>query len=233
MACSAGLARAITLGLALAVMGLLPVERRFVPSRSFLSSARQMLQHLGNPALVATYGVGFGVLFTFIATFTYVSFHLAGPPFQLSASALGALFVVYLGGAIVAPMTGRAVVRFGRRPLILATLALWIGGLLLTLEPSLLAIVAGLGISASCGFLCQSVSTSFVALSAPKGASSAVGLYVTSYYAGGSLGAVLPGLLWDRAGWPGCVGMVIFMLVSMAAIVGRFWAASDRPKSQT
>ena len=43
---------------------------------------------------------------------------------------------------------GRAVARFGRRTLILGTIAVWICGALLTLVPSLWAIIAGLAIAA-------------------------------------------------------------------------------------
>ncbi len=216
---------ALTLLLALGVAALLEQERRFVRSQNLAASARQMLRHFRNPRLAATYAIGFGVLFTFIASFTYVNFYLAAPPFRLSATALGLIFVVYLGGSAIAPLTGRAVARFGRRPLVLAAIGLWIGGMLLTLVPWLPAIVVGLAISATCGFLCQSVSTSFVALAAERGHSSAVGLYVTWYYIGGSVGGALPGLIWNRTGWPGCVAMVVAVLVLMAAMVWRFWRA--------
>ena len=213
----------ITLLLAASVAVLLEPERRFVRSQNLLASAHQALRHFRNLPLVATYAIGFGVLFTFIASFTYVNFYLAAPPFRLSASALGLLFIVYLGGSAVTPWTGRAVARFGRRSLIMTAIAVWIGGLLLTLVPSLPAIVAGLAISATCGFLCQSVSTSFVALSSEHGHSSAVGLYVTWYYIGGSVGGALPGLFWSQTGWPGCVALVALVLALMAALVWRFW----------
>ena len=215
----------VTLALASGVAALLETERRFVRSQDLRTAARQMLQHFRNPPLLATDAIGFGVLFTFIATFTYVNFYLAAPPFRLSATALGLIFLVYLGGSAVAPLTGRAVARFGRRPLVLCAIALWAGGLALTLVPWLPAIIAGLAIGATCGFLCQTVSTSFVALTAERGHSSAVGLYVTWYYVGGSVGGALPGLIWEKAGWPGCVAMVVAVLVLMAAIVWRFWRA--------
>jgi MFS transporter, YNFM family, putative membrane transport protein len=216
----------LTLLLAIAVALLLAEEQRFVRTPSLGRSALQMLQHVRNPTLVATYTIGFGVLFTFIATFTYVNFHLAGPPYNLSATALGAIFVVYLGGSVAAPMAGRAVAQFGRRPLVLLVVIFWIAGLLLTLLPSLAVIVAGLAISATCGFMCQTLSTSYVGLCARAGASSAVGLYVTWYYVGGSVGGALPGAVWSRAGWPGCVGLVIVVLLLIALLAWRFW---DRP----
>ena len=69
---------------AVVVAVLLPRERKFVRSEGLLASARQMLRHFRNPQLLATYAVGFGVLFNFICTFTYISFRLAAPPYNLS-----------------------------------------------------------------------------------------------------------------------------------------------------
>ena len=89
-------------------------------SEGLAASARQMLRHLRNPQLLATYAIGFGTLFNFIAVFTYVSFHLAAPPYQFSSTLLGAIFVTYLVGTVVAPMTGWAIARLGRRRLIIA-----------------------------------------------------------------------------------------------------------------
>ncbi len=59
-----------------------------------------MAGHLRNPQLVAAYTVGSCVLFSQTAMFTYVAFHLAAPPFSLSAGLIGSIFVVYLIGAV-------------------------------------------------------------------------------------------------------------------------------------
>ena len=77
---SFGAVALITLVGAIIVTIALPRERRFVRSGGFAASAKQMIAHLGNPRLLAIYAVGFGVLFNFIATFTYESFHLAAAP---------------------------------------------------------------------------------------------------------------------------------------------------------
>lgn len=214
---------ALTAMCAIIVILLLPSERQFVRAASIAASARQMLRHLANAKLLAVYAVGFGVLFNFIALFTYVSFHLAGPPFYLSASAIGAIFLVYLFGSAATPLLGRAVARFGRRHFLTAVIALWACGVLLTLLPSVTAIIGGLAIAAACGFLCQASSTSLVAITAQQGPSSAVGLYVTSFYLGGSVGAAAAGLAWTFAGWPGCVATILVMLAIIAAIVWTGW----------
>jgi MFS transporter, YNFM family, putative membrane transport protein len=54
-----------------------------------------------------------------------------------------------------------------------------------------------------------------------------VGLYVTCFYSGGSMGAFLPGLTWASAGWPSVVAMLIAMQVIMGVIVGLTWTQGN------
>ena len=203
---------------AIAVALLLPREKGFVRSEGLGASARQMLRHLKNPQLLATFGIGFGVLFNFIAVFTYVSFHLAAPPYNFSSTLLGAIFVTYLVGTVVSPMTGRMMARLGRRHFTLAVIAAWVFGVVLMLAPPVAAIIVGLVFCAACGMQCQTIATGYVTTIAKEGRSSAVGLYVTSFYVGGSMGAFLPGLAWNSGGWPACIAMVVAMLAAMAMI---------------
>ena len=85
------------------------------------------------------------------------------------------------------------------------------------------AILCGLAIAAGCGFVTQATSTSSVALTAASGRTAAIGLYATCFYAGGGIGATLPGLTWNAAGWPGCVAMVIVMQFLMASVIWFGW----------
>src|SRR5215831_18075753 len=126
----------LSLAGALIVVLLLPKEKGFIRSPGLFASAQQMLRHLKNPQLLATYGIGFGVLFNFIAVFTYVSFHLAAPPYRFSSTLLGLLFVTYLAGTVIAPATGWMMTRLGRRRFMLAVIAVWAVGALLMLLPT-------------------------------------------------------------------------------------------------
>jgi predicted MFS family arabinose efflux permease len=114
--------------------------------------------------------------------------------------------------------------RLGRRRFMLAVIAVWAIGALLTLAPPIAAIIGGLVLCAACGMLCQTLSTGYVAAVAHEGRSSAVGLYVTSFYMGGSMGAVLPGLAWSSGGWPACIAMAVAMLSLMALIAALAYA---------
>jgi MFS family permease len=136
---------------------------------------------------------------------------------------LGAVFAVYLVGVVTASAVGWAIGRWGRRPFVLGVIALWVGGILLTLIPSLIAIIVGLIICAGCGLMCQAVSTGHITSTATEGRSSAVGLYVTCFYIGGGVGGFLPGLAFSTYGWPSTVAMMIAVLAIMAFIVATFW----------
>lgn len=65
-----------------AIWAWLPAGRKVEHQKKRPSTARAMLRHVRNPRLLATYAVGFCVLFTLLATFNYVNFYLAAPPFR-------------------------------------------------------------------------------------------------------------------------------------------------------
>lgn len=222
----------LTLAGAIAMMMLLPREKKFVRSDGLIASGRQMLQHFRNGQLLATYAVGFGVLFCFVLTFTYINFRLAAPPYNLSPTWLGAIFVVYLVGSSLTPLAGRGVNRFGRRHFMIPVIFIWMAGLLLTLATPLWLVLLGLVICAACGLMCQTVSTGFVTVTAKVGRSSAVGLYVTSFYIGGSFGAALGGIAWTLGGWTACIALLLVMLSIMAATIYFLWAGRTPPVVQ-
>jgi predicted MFS family arabinose efflux permease len=95
--------------------------------------------------------------------------------------------------------------------------------MLITLSSSLVVIVIGLIIVSTCGILTQATSNSFVATTAKEGTSSAVGLYVTCFYIGGTFGGWLPGIAYDSAGWPAALALVVGMIVIQASIVATAW----------
>lgn len=96
----------LNLLVAIALAVRLPAEPRAPAAHHARHRRGALHDHLRNRQLLTTYAVGFCVLFTQVAIFTYVTFHLAAPPFALSTVALGWLFVVYLVGAIATPVRG-------------------------------------------------------------------------------------------------------------------------------
>jgi len=170
-----------------------------------------------NRRLIATCGVGFAVLFTQVAMFTYVTFYLAAPPYNLSTVALGWLFVVYLVGAVVTPFAGRLIDAYGHRTGIASAMAIGGAGALLTLVPWLPTIVAGLALCATGVFTAQATTSSYIGAVTSSDRALAVGLYSTCYYAGGSTGGALPSVFWRAGGWTACVLLVV--LVQLVGVV--------------
>ena len=74
----------------------------------------------------------------------------------------------------------------------------------------------------------QPLSLGVVATSSKTGISAAIGLYVTAFYVGGSVGALLPGLAWQAGKWPGTVAMVIAMQTVMMLILWLAWSKDRR-----
>jgi YNFM family putative membrane transporter len=186
------------------------------------------MRHLRNPQLVATYAVGFNVLFTLVATFTYITFYLAAPPFGLTPAELSALFMVYLVGLVVTPFGGVWISRVGSRAALIFSVAAGVMGVLLTLVPNLLVILLGLVLCSSGVFVCQSASTSYIQREAQSGGrASAAGLYVMFYYIGGSVAGVLPGMLWRYGQWKACVALIVFVQLVTVAIAGSMWKGRE------
>jgi len=70
-------------------------------------------EHLRNPALLASFAIGFLILFAFIGTFTYVNFVLVRPPILLSAMSLGLVYFVFVPSIVSTPFAGYFVKRMG------------------------------------------------------------------------------------------------------------------------
>jgi predicted MFS family arabinose efflux permease len=185
-------------------------------------------RHLRNPQLLATFAVGFNVLFTLVATFTYITFYLAAPPFRLSPAELSALFMVYLVGLVITPFGGVWISRVGSRAALIGSVMAGIAGVLFTLVPNLLVILLGLVMCSSGVFICQSASTTYIQREAQSGGrASAAGLYVMFYYIGGSVAGILPGILWRFGQWKACVALVVTVQLFTLAIAGGIWKGRE------
>jgi predicted MFS family arabinose efflux permease len=206
----------------------LPPGRHFARARRGSPTLRPMLRHLRNPGLLATYAVGFCVMFTLLAAFTYVNFYLAAPPFRLGTQALALLFVVYLVGAVVTPVAGRAIDRVGHRFALIAAFSGGIIGITMTLVHSLPVVMCGLAVCCTGVFIANSAGSSYVGIVAREARAAAVGLYVTFYYTGGSFGSALPGRFWSRGGWPACVALVAAVQVLTIVLALLFWRPSPK-----
>ena len=217
---------AIGLAGACALAAWLPVERTArgkqvrAPGHNWWSAVRS---HLHNPQLLATFIVGFCVLFSLVSTFTYVTFYLADPPFNLQPAALGLVFVVYLVGAAITPLSARAVDRYGHRVTLAAAIGTGVLGIVCTLVPSLWVVALGLAICCSGVFLAQASASGFIGIAAKENRALAAGIYASFYHTGGSVGAAVPGFVWALGGWPACVVFIAGVQLVTVTLALTLW----------
>ncbi len=206
----------------------LPRERRYPamrqtiePHASFLYQVQALFR---SRRLVATFAVGFNVLFSLVGVFTWITFHLSAAPYSLSTTALSSLFFVYLIGLVVTPAAGFLITRVGLRAGIAGAILCSMAGVLLTLAHPLSIVILGLTLLSSGVFIAQTASQSHLRVAAPPGARvTAAGLYMTCYYFGGTAAGVVPGAFWALGKWPACAAFIVAMQAVALAIALLGW----------
>lgn len=176
-------------------------------------------EHLRNPALRASFAIGFTILFAFIGTFSYVNFVLVREPLALSMMAVGFVYFVFLPAVLATPLAGRAVARFGAQRAFWGAIAVATAGLPLVLLPAVPAVLAGLALIGAGTFFAQATTTGFVGSAATADRGAASGIYLACYFGGGLAGTAVLGWLFDRFGWEACVAGIGVALAA-AAILG-------------
>jgi len=172
--------------------------------------------HLRNRPMLASFAIGFLILFAFIGTYTYVNFVLTRAPIALAPMSLGFVYLVFLPSIVTTPVAGRIAKRIGARPAMWSGLGLALLGLPLLLTGIFPLILLGLAIVGVGTFFAQATVTGFVSQAATADRGAASGMYLASYFSGGLIGAAVLGQLFDRFGWTACVaGIAIALLLAM------------------
>ncbi len=95
-------------------------------------------------------------------------------------------------------------------------------GLLVSLVPVLPVVIVGLGMLTLGMFSTVPAVNLYLGEQATVAKGTAASMYLSLYYFGGSVGAVLPGFALLRAGWPGvvflCLGMILVALSADAIL---------------
>ena len=185
-------------------------------------------QHLRDPRLAASFGVGFCILFAFIGTFTFVNFILVRPPLGLGMMQVGFAYFVFLPAIFTTPVAGAVVQAAGVRRSLGAGLVVAMAGLPLLVLPHLPAVLSGMVLVSTGTFFAQAVATGFVSVAAVADKAGASGLYLASYFAGGLIGSVVLGQVFDRFGWHACVAGIGLALL-LASVFGALMRRTPTP----
>ncbi len=209
---------AFSLVCALGFAFALPRERRTEPKAELMAIGPAIRMHLADPGLRLLYALAFLLMGAFVTTYNYIGFHLAAPPFSLSQTAIGFVFVIYLVGAVASAAAGDLAGRFGRRQVILPAVALMPLGVVLTLSGSLWVTILGVALVTVGFFAGHSIASSWIGLRVLHAQAQASALYLFFYYAGSSLAGWAGGWALAAAGWPG-VAAFLAALSGLAFVV--------------
>lgn len=205
------------LGLAfsLVFLFLLPPSRHFEarPLR-FKSLLRSLGSQFKDPGLLILYALGFLLMGSFVSLYNYIGYQLIAPPYSLSQTLVGFIFVVYIAGTFSSTWMGKMADAHGRPLMLWMGLAVFLCGALLTLSPLLVIKIAGIIMFTFGFFGSHSIASSWIGIRAKRGKAQASSLYLFFYYAGSSVGGTLGGTFWGAYGWHGVVDMIAGFLVT-------------------
>ncbi|MEJ5242165.1 MAG: MFS transporter [Desulfomicrobiaceae bacterium] len=198
-----------------AALMILPPEKR---QRGSTSSGPGYRELVTSSRLIPLFLVGFGSLFIYGATFNYLPYYLAAPPFSASTNTITTVYFTYLIGVVVAPASGRISNRCGNGFTMLLGLGLMGLGLGISRAPWMAAVVLGLSLLCAGFFAVHTAAVGAMNRSLTESRGRANSLYILWYYLGGSCGITVMGWAWQHAAWNGVLVVGFAMLFILAAI---------------
>ncbi|WP_261444889.1 MFS transporter [Serratia fonticola] len=201
---------------------ILPASKHFRASslrpRTLLINFKLHWHDKGLPLLFAE---GFLLMGSFVTMFNYIGYRLLSDPYHLSQAIVGLLSVVYLTGSYSSPKAGALTSKFGRGPVLLASIIIMLIGILITALAPVTVIFIGMMLFTAGFFAAHSVASSWIGRRARRAKGQASSLYLFCYYVGSSVAGTLGGVFWHNFGWGGVVAFISVMLL-LALLIGHY-----------
>jgi YNFM family putative membrane transporter len=189
----------------------LPVEKE---ERKAELQQAGFIQLLAQPSLWHVLGVAFSAYFVFSSVFNYLPFYLSKPPFSAPTEVITLMYLAYLVGIVMGPMSGRLSNRMGSGTTIALGSLVLAAAVAATLIQSLAAIAASLVLMCASFFSIHAAAIGLLNRRLTSSRGRANSLYVLSYYLGGTAGITACGYAYDSYGWNGAVvlGTAVLLL---------------------
>jgi MFS transporter, YNFM family, putative membrane transport protein len=171
--------------------------------------------HFSNKKLIFLILFPFLTMGSFITLFNYIGFLLVAPPYNLSQTLVGFIFVVNLFGTFSSIYLGKKADEFGASRILKISIMIMFIGAVCTLFPSLIGRIIGISIFTFGFFGCHSVGSTWVGETARMNKAQASSLYLLFYYLGSSILGSFGGYFWEKFHWPG-----VIMFISVLLMIG-------------
>lgn len=215
----------------------LPESKNFnTGSSSFKRWSFHVLGCFRNKNLISIYLIGFLSMGVYIALLNYVGYPLTRPPYNLSQTVFGFIFVVNLVGTVSAFMFGKLADKHQRAKVICLAITILIIGAMLTLQASLAAKITGIMMVAFGFFAAHAVASGWIGLLTPKKyKAQASSFYLLFYYLGSCLIGWSGGFFLNSFGWIGVIGYICALASIIYVIAFRVEAPAsfDEEELQT
>lgn len=211
---------AVTFLLGLIFSRYFPESQFFVPHKNEVKTKLgQMDAFLHDKMLIRLYLLIFLLMGCFVSVYNYIGFRLEGDPFRLPQYEIASVFLMYIFGIFGTMIAGRLAEKYLAKRLLLVFHLLVIGGLLLMLSGNLLLAVLGLGVFTFNFFGAHTIASKLVSLHVPIGKSTAVSLYLLSYYVGSSIIGSSTGVVLHHSSW-----FVFVLSLALLVLLSLFFA---------
>jgi MFS transporter, YNFM family, putative membrane transport protein len=195
----------------------LPKSTHFQPREfDYKKLGISLLSQFKEPGLLYLYVIAFLLQGSFTTLYNYIGFQLLAPPYSLSQTIVGFIFVVYLVGTVSSTWMGMLADQHGRRKILQVTLVILLLGACITLNTNLWLKLIGIAIFTFGFFGGHSIASGWIGKIATHDKAQASSLYLFFYYIGSSIGGTAGGTFYSNYGWIGVVGMIV--ILSLIAI---------------
>jgi predicted MFS family arabinose efflux permease len=203
---------------ALGFVRLAPRPRGYEPSRSHRAGGvlHRLAANLRSPRQLTLFAQAFLLTGGFVALYNFLGFRLAAAPFHLPQTLVSLVFLAYLAGTWASSRAGAEATRFGRKRVLLVSIATMIVGVTITLSDNVFAVLAGLVIGTAGFFGAHAIASGWTGREATVGKAQASSLYNLFFYGGSSVIGWFGGVVFDAAGWA-AVTLTIVVLAGIAA----------------
>jgi YNFM family putative membrane transporter len=219
---------ALSVGLTVLFVVLLPASRHFIahePSvAELLATAKS---HLHDSGLIRLFVMGFVLMGSNVSLFNYIAFRLVDPPYRLSQSEVGLIYLVYVFGVASSPWAGHLAAKRGSRAVLWIMVTVMLAGVIITLAQPLWLVLLGFSVISFGFFGAHTVASAWIGRRATAGKALATSLYLFFYYAGASILGTATGKAWSAQGWMGVGAAIIFVLAIGAAVSVRMRQMSE------
>lgn len=172
------------------------------------------IELLAQSGLLRMFVVAFGAFFVFSSTFNYLPFYLSKPPFSARTEVITLMYLAYLIGIVIGPLSGRLSNRMGSGATMVLGSLVFAGAIAATLIQSLAVIAVSLVAICTGFFSIHAAAVGLLNRRLTTSRGRANSLYVLCYYTGGGAGITACGYAYSSYAWHGvaALGAAVLLL---------------------